>query len=146
MINKFRGEYGFLSNFSTAVITMDDGITYPTTEHAFQAYKTLDLEERKRIAALATPTESKAAGRTIKGFRKDWSKVSISVMEQCLRKKFALPHLRAKLLATGDQELIEGNTWGDKFWGVCDGEGQNNLGKLLMKIRQEIKNEHNRES
>ena len=65
-------------------------------------------------------------------------------MEDCLRAKFAIPELKEMLLATGDEELIEGTWWHDQFWVVCyfdqhKGEGQNHLGKLLMKIREELK-------
>jgi predicted NAD-dependent protein-ADP-ribosyltransferase YbiA (DUF1768 family) len=59
-------------------------------------------------------------------------------METLLRQKFAHPELRAKLKETNDAELVEGNWWGDRFWGVCRGEGENHLGKLLMKIRAEL--------
>lgn len=58
------------------------------------------------------------------------------------RQKYTVPYLREKLLATGDAELVEGNTWGDRFWGVCNGVGQNWLGRLLMQVRDEIKVMH----
>lgn len=59
-------------------------------------------------------------------------------MEDLLRQKFSKTPLRRLLLATGEAELIEGNTWGDTYWGVCHGVGQNHLGCLLMKIRGEL--------
>jgi predicted NAD-dependent protein-ADP-ribosyltransferase YbiA (DUF1768 family) len=71
--------------------------------------------------------------------RHDWEAVKFSYMELGLRLKFQNSDLAEKLIATGDEELVEGNTWGDRVWGVCDGEGENRLGKLLMKIREEIK-------
>lgn len=138
-IDKFRGQYNFLSNFSNSVITMPDGITYPSVEHAFQAYKSWSFKERERIAALKTPTEAKSAGRNIKDFREDWNTVRISVMYECLKRKFKDPVLANRLLSTNNEYLEEGNTWGDTFWGVCKGVGYNHLGKLLMKIRSELK-------
>jgi hypothetical protein len=59
-------------------------------------------------------------------------------MTEIIRLKFQNPGLKAKLLATGNQELIEGNTWGDCYWGVCEGNGQNHLGKILMQVREEL--------
>jgi predicted NAD-dependent protein-ADP-ribosyltransferase YbiA (DUF1768 family) len=70
--------------------------------------------------------------------RKDWEGVKIQVMRDVLRLKFANPGLRDRLLETGDRELIEGNTWGDTFWGVCRGSGKNWLGQLLMELRGEL--------
>ncbi len=62
-------------------------------------------------------------------------------MLDLLRIKFTIPTLRERLLATGDQTLIEGNTWGDTYWGVCRGVGLNNLGTLLMQVREECRAE-----
>lgn len=136
MINSFDKEYYFLSNFYPSKITFE-GIEYKTVEHAFQAAKSLDNFERYTIAMMPTPGRAKQMGRSI-NLRADWEEVKESVMETCLREKFAIPEFREKLLATGDEELIEGNTWNDRFWGVCNGEGENKLGKLLMKIRKEL--------
>ena len=135
-INTFRGEYEFLSNFSPAEIEYE-GILYPTTEHAFQAAKMLDPDARRACAALATPGQAKRWGRAVK-LRPDWEHVKLDVMEAVLRLKFARPELTQKLLATSKATLIEGNTWGDKFWGVCDGVGENHLGLLLMKVRDAL--------
>lgn len=137
MINYFDGEYAFLSNYYNSPIT-HDGITYPTNEHFFQAMKTLKVDERLAIAAAKTPGQAKRMGRSVT-LRSDWETVKSYYMELGLRLKFQNPDLAAKLIATGDEELIEGNTWGDRIWGVCNGEGENRLGKLLMKIRDELK-------
>ena len=59
-------------------------------------------------------------------------------MEEIVRIKFKDEDLRKLLLATCTEELVEGNNWGDKFWVVCDGQGRNELGKILMKVRREI--------
>ena len=79
-------------------------------------------------------------GRKV-NLRKDWEDVKIQVMENGLRLKFQDPTLRKKLLATEDEELVEGNPWGDRYWGVCNGSGKNKLGKLLMKIRKELQDD-----
>lgn len=146
-IDEFQGDYRFLSNFWPAPVTFDE-IEYPSVEHAYQAAKTLDPDERRRIAALATPAEAKTAGRALasRGLqRADWEQVKVDVMEQCVREKFTRhADLRAKLLATGDAELIEGNDWGDRVWGVSPppsrgGVGENRLGKILMSVRDELR-------
>lgn len=138
MIDNFDGEYAFLSNFYESPMTIQ-GITYPTNEHFFQAMKTLDLSERKKIASAQTPGQAKRLGRQVK-LRWDWESVKEDAMLTGLRYKFSNPDLKEKLLATGNEELIEGNWWGDQYWGVCDGVGKNKLGKLLMKVREELAN------
>jgi ribA/ribD-fused uncharacterized protein len=135
-IDKFTGDYRFLSNFFLSPICMN-GLVYPTVEHAYQAMKTFDQEERVRIAGQPTPGKAKSAGRKVT-LRSDWENVKIDIMENLLRLKFKWPHLRDKLLATGDTELIEGNSWGDRFWGVFLGRGRNELGLALMRIRKEL--------
>src|SRR5690606_37875392 len=83
---------------------------------------------------------AKRLGRQIKMVQ-NWDQIKVEVMERLLRQKFAPgTELARKLVATGDAQLIEYNTWGDTFWGVCDGTGQNWLGRLLMKIREELRN------
>lgn len=136
-IDSFSGEYDFLSNFYSQEITYD-GIKYPTNEHAFQAAKTLDLAKRQAIAKLATPGQAKRAGRKVL-LRSDWEDVKFDVMKEIVILKFITPELKEKLLATKDAELIEGNTWNDRCWGVCNGVGQNNLGQILMEVRELLK-------
>ena len=138
-IDLFRGENSFLSNMFDSPVTVR-GETYPTAEHAFQAAKFADKAKRDAIAAAKSPAEAKKLGRQ-SGMRSDWNEKRILVMEEILRAKFEQnPDLMQKLVATGDAELIEGNTWGDKFWGQVNGEGENNLGKILMKLREEFRN------
>lgn len=136
MIDNFYGEYRFLSNFWPSPIELDRMI-YPTVEHAFQAAKTDNRPERERIAALPTPGSAKRAGRKV-ALRPDWEHVKVAVMEDLVRRKFSDPDLAARLLATGAEELVEGNTWNDCFWGVCRGQGRNELGQILMKVRAEL--------
>ena len=142
MIAIFDNEYAFLSNFYESPFEVD-GITYPTVEHFFQAMKSKDIEGRKKIAAAPTPGKAKRLGRTIE-LRKDWEEIKVAVMKFGLAQKFRIPELREKLLATGNEELIEGNFWHDNVWGNClcaecqDIPGRNMLGMLLMKVREEI--------
>ena len=145
MIKCFDGEFAFLSNFYESPIS-DGEITYPTVEHYFQAMKTPSMEEAVEIAAAPTPGRAKRLGRKCQ-LRSDWEEIKIPVMRSALRKKFSDPELKAKLLATGDQHLEESNTWHDNFWGVChcekcqDTMAYNHLGKLLMELRKELKEE-----
>jgi ribA/ribD-fused uncharacterized protein len=137
-INCFHGEFEFLSNFHMTDIPYK-GIVYPSTEHAFQAQKVMNLNVRREIAALDTPGKAKRMGKKVK-LRPDWEQVKDEEMyEVCFVKFFSDPELNEMLQATGDAELIEGNTWGDKYWGVCRGEGQNKLGKILMRVREEMR-------
>lgn len=139
-IDTFRGEWNFLSNFFAAPVEME-GITYPTTEHAFQAMKTHETAERYVVRDSPTPTTAKRRGRKVT-LRDGWNTERFAVMEEVLRAKFADPRLRGKLLATGNRVLIEGNTWRDTTWGmVRDAQtggwrGENRLGKLLMQLRE----------
>ncbi len=136
-ITSFSGAYRFLSNFWPATIVYE-GVKYSTTEHAYQAAKSLDPVIREAISFLPYPSQAKKAGKGIK-VRADWEEVKLQVMLDVLRLKFnSSEFLRLRLLATAPQELIEGNTWNDTFWGVCNGKGQNHLGKLLMQVRDEL--------
>ena len=138
MIDSFRNEYSFLSNYSCSPFYIDT-VLFPTMEHYFQASKASNQEDYLRIAYAPTPGDAKRLGRRIQ-LRPNWEEVKDNVMLIGLRKKFADPELHDLLLATGDEELVEGNYWGDTYWGVCNGIGQNKLGKLLMQVREEIKN------
>ena len=140
MIIQFRGEDNFLSNFYPA-LTMYDGYLYSTSEHAFVAAKTLDLDMRVRVSKIPTSGRAKKFGRSLT-LRPDWELVKIPIMHQIVRDKFIRnPELRKKLLATDEHELIEGNNWGDNFWGVDmrTRRGENHLGKILMLVRGELK-------
>lgn len=132
----FDGAYRFLSNFHPSPIVMD-GMMCFTVEHAFQAMKTVDVEERIPVAAAATPGRAKTRGRQVT-LRPDWEQIKDRVMLDCLRAKFACnPKLAAQLDATGDAYLEEGNDWGDRYWGTVGGAGLNMLGLLLMHVRRE---------
>jgi len=133
-IDQFEGEFRFLSNFFVAPVEFE-GKVYPSSEHLYQALKTLDPEEREQVRLAPTPGASKKMGKTIT-LRPDWDDVKDGIMEEIIRLKFTQnPELAEKLLATGDAELIEGNWWGDVYWGICKGEGLNKLGLLLQALR-----------
>ena len=136
-IDRFRGEYAFLSNFHRKPFRWQ-GEVWRTSEAAFQAAKTLDDRERERIRLAPSPAAAKRLGRRA-DLRPDWEHVKDDVMHSVLLAKFAVPELRDALLATGDGELVEGNTWGDTYWGVCGGKGRNQLGRTLMRIRDDIR-------
>jgi ribA/ribD-fused uncharacterized protein len=137
-IDSFEGEYRFLSNFWPAKVVFE-GLSYPSVEHAYQSAKTLDMDDRKHIAAIPDAADAKRLGRELK-LRPDWEQVKLGVMETCVRYKFSHnPEMRTKLLATGELYLEEGNTWNDRYWGVCEGQGENHLGKILMKVRAELR-------
>ena len=138
VIDHFRGEFDWLSNFFQCQVEFE-GMNFSNVEAAFQAAKCLDMKERERFFDLSGG-QAKRLGRRVE-LRSDWEEVKIDIMRQVLKSKFTHnPELRAKLIATGDAELIEGNNWNDRFWGVCRGVGQNHLGKLLMEIRAELVN------
>ena len=142
-IDSFRGEHRFLSNFYPAVVEFE-GMTYTTSEHAYQAAKSTNVLTRIRIGLLPTPGDAKSEGRSLL-LRPDWDRVKVEVMTAILRSKFAAgTDLAARLLATGSAELVEGNHWHDKIWGrctcqQCGGEGENLLGRTLMRIRGELR-------
>jgi ribA/ribD-fused uncharacterized protein len=137
-IKEFRGSYAFLSNFHKSVVMLG-GLSFPTVEHAFQAAKTEDVEQRISIMLADTPAQAKRLGRQVT-LRGDWEDMKITVMHMLLTQKFEQASLKERLLATLPRLLEEGNSWSDTFWGVdlTTGKGKNVLGKLLMQVRLEI--------
>jgi ribA/ribD-fused uncharacterized protein len=138
MITSFSGEYRFLSNFWLAPVTYE-GITYPSSEHAYQAAKSLNPTIREVFFMLSSPSKAKKMGQQII-IRPDWEDVKINVMRDIVTAKFEQnEYLMRLLMETRGFHLIEGNTWGDRFWGECPvGNGRNELGKILMAIRDDI--------
>ncbi|GEM_PF-207837 len=133
-ISAFTGKYAFLSNFFAAPIRYENQ-TWPTVEHAYQAAKTLVCNEKERVRRAATPGAAKKLGRRV-SLRRDWDAVKIGIMQDLVRAKFDQhPELRNLLIETKDAQLVEGNTWNDTFWGVCNGRGRNELGQILMNLR-----------
>ena len=132
-IKGFFDEYRYLSNFHLCEVLFE-GVLYPSSENAYMAAKTTDLESRKQFETIK-PREAKELGMKIK-LRDNWDQIKFQVMYDILLDKFTRnSDLRQELLDTGDKFLEETNYWGDVIWGVCDGKGQNNLGLTLMKIR-----------
>ena len=155
MIESFSGRYNFLSNFYPAKIE-HQGITYPTLEHYYVSMKVKNDQQidgkyitmidcRELIAKMPNPARVKQFGKIIK-VRRDWDDVKLDIMLWGIREKFKHTDLKDLLLSTGDQELVEGNTWNDTYWGICRGEGQNNLGKILMKVRMELRQQNDKPS
>lgn len=139
-ITSFTYAYRFLSNFYPCTIAYE-GITYKSLEHAYQAAKSLLPAEREKIRRCPTAAIAKRKGRHVT-LRPDWEAVKFDIMRDLLRQKFTGDFvLRCSLISTGDAELIETNSWGDRVWGVCGGKGENWLGKLLMEVRAELQKE-----
>lgn len=129
----FSGEHRFLSNFWPCEVRYGD-VKFNSVEAAYQAAKCASREEVLRFQHLG-PKEAKRLGRSVR-LRDDWERVKLGVMQALLEQKFASgSDLARRLVATHPAALVEGNWWGDKFWGVCDGEGENHLGRLLMLVR-----------
>jgi len=131
-IDKFRGEYNFLSNFYPCRIEYD-GRVYSSVEAAYQACKTDDPIVKDQFVQYDA-RQAKQAGKELKP-NATWNDIKYGIMVSLLLIKFNDPTLKAKLLYTRDEELIEGNNWHDVWWGVCEGNGKNMLGKALMYVR-----------
>ena len=145
VISRFSGKYRFLSNFYGAPVDYE-GVFYPTVEHAFQASKTLDKGLRIVVRDSWSPGAAKKFGRVLE-LRPGWEKIKLGIMADLVWLKFSGDRrLAVKLLRTKDAELVEGNTWGDYFWGVCNGKGENHLGKILMRVRDRLRKEERKRS
>lgn len=135
------GEFRYMSNFEVCDIYFD-GDLYGSTEAAYMAGKTLDPAVRAQFQKSSgiTPSEARKLGQLI-GLRPDWNVVRYDTMAAVVFDKFYRhKHLRDLLLSTGSKYIEETNHWGDKFWGVCDGKGENNLGRIIMNVREFWKN------
>lgn len=140
-VKGFFGKYRFLSNFHLAGVWYE-GILYPSTEHAYQSAKTLDIDIRKEFLELSC-NKAKNKGQVI-GLRDNWDTIKYEVMFAVVFDKFTRHQdLKESLLLTGDMYLEETNHWGDTYYGVCNGEGKNVLGKILMSVRNILKSNPN---
>lgn len=139
IINGFKKDYFFLSNFYESIIYVD-GKKYKSVEHAYQASKTLDENIKNLIMSAKSPNLAKRLGNSIEK-RKDWDQIKLDLMKLLVKKKFENPFLRPLLVATNDKILINENSWHDKFWGIYQNEGENWLGVILMEIREQITQE-----
>lgn len=140
-ITNFRGDYFFLSNFFPCVFSWNN-MTWRSSEHAFQASKAIEKTSMIAIKMATSASEAKwLGGRCRKKI--NWEEIRYDIMKEIVRAKFSIPDLAQRLIATGEAELIELNTWYDTLWGQCvdsTGErvGQNLLGKILMEIRSDF--------
>ena len=160
MIEQFRGEYSFLSNMEPLTVpVLTKGVhTYAySSEHAYQAAKFADPAIHLLVAHVTA--EERGLGERIDGIAAKnfahelidagellnprWNpKFKVEVMQDAVLRKFiANPELLDKLLATGQETIVEGNTWGDRFWGVDpigSENGENHLGRILMDVRLKL--------
>lgn len=143
MIDKFKNEYSFLSNFYKCSIRYDNKF-WGTAEHLYQALKTIDSYQREQIRSVSAPGEARKIGQNVI-LRPGWEFKRYDIMRYCVRLKFEQNRiLRKRLLFTGEKILVEGNYWHDNIWGDCicskckDIEGQNCLGEILMLVRSKI--------
>ena len=128
--------YGCFSNFSRHGVDLD-GAWWPTTEHYFQAQKFVDASYTEKIRISFTPKQAADLGRSRSvPLRTDWETIKDAVMFKAVQRKFELHgEIRAVLLSTGEEELVE-NAPGDYYWGCgADGSGKNQLGITLMQVR-----------
>jgi ribA/ribD-fused uncharacterized protein len=133
-IRGFKDDYAWASNFCQAPVTYD-GFKWPDNEHPFHWKKTPDRGFQALIMQAGTAWDAKRLGRQAP-LRPDWEQIKKLVMFDLALAKFQQnPRLRQLLVATGDAEMIEDNTWGDTYWGVCRGRGHNYLGRILMSVR-----------
>jgi len=142
-IDEFRGEYSFLSNFYPAPFVDNSGLLWATSEHYYQAHKTNDPYTFDCIRHATTPGISKKLGANVE-LRGDWNDVKIDIMKKAIRYKFDQNlDIKEKLILTGEADLIEGNRWGDTFWGydLNKHRGKNVLGNLLIELRQFYRDE-----
>lgn len=141
VITKFYDRFRFLSNFYGCEVWFE-GEQYRSVEHAYQAAKTLNATTRRWIQEAPTAAVAKRRGnnRSRVQMRSNWDVIKSSIMLELLESKFDDPALRARLVRTFPHRLVEGNTWGDTYWGidVRTGEGENMLGKLLEIVREGI--------
>ena len=135
-----RDEYGYLSSFWPAPITLN-GVTWPTNEHYFQAQKFAGTEHTEAIRRVASPMIAARMGRSrARPLRPDWNTVKEDIMLEALRAKFTQhPDLGERLRATGEAQLVE-HSRRDAYWADGgDGHGLNRLGRLLMRVRAELR-------
>ena len=152
-IDSFSGKYRYMSNFFPARTRIKVKYLHPniqkkfrkdydfegtTSEHCFQAAKMTNLEDFNRVISVNTPSLANNFGRLLP-IRDDWDDIRLEIMYLVVMDKFKRNKVIRELLKrTKEAELIEGNTWGDQFWGVCKGEGKNHLGKILMEVRSKL--------
>jgi ribA/ribD-fused uncharacterized protein len=134
------GKYRPLSNFHRKSLTVD-GIEYWTSEAAYMAEKTDVLEEKLNLSRIIDGTAAKKYGQTVT-LKADWDDIKPTAMYKVLLAKFSQnPELAELLLSTGEKYIEETNWWGDKYWGMCGGDGLNVLGYTLMAVRNRLRDQ-----
>lgn len=133
----FFGPFRFLSNFHFVEVEYE-GLKYRTTEHAYQAAKSSNKAERLAIQSVLQPREARQLGQQVK-LSSSWHEDKYEIMLDLTIQKYSSGPLRQWLLDTGESYLEETNTWGDIYWGVCNGVGENNLGHILMEVRRGLR-------
>lgn len=135
MISEFRGDYAWLSNFYPSKIYYD-GYYFSCVECAYQSQKNNDVSWK----LFCSEHDAKIVKRESKKINLiyNWDYIKFYIMLDCLNLKFRQEPFKSLLVATEDHELIEGNNWGDTYWGICNGKGKNTLGKMLMSIRNDL--------
>ena len=137
-ILEFKGDYRYLSNMYKVFFRID-GTLYLSVEHWYQANKTTNPDIYDSIRKCSTPYEAKTVGNQIIEIRPDWDDIKLDIMYKGVHAKFSQNRdLKSKLLSTRGL-LVEGNTWGDQYWGICKGIGENHLGKILVRVREELR-------
>lgn len=144
-ITSFMEEYRFLSNFYQSPVAYG-GLTYPNAEAAFQAQKCQKEEDKVKYTLIKNPVVAKRMGKKEPDLPANWREISYGIMLEIIRAKFSVPEMAEKLLSTGDAELMEGNNHHDNLWGNCAcprcaaKTGENRLGRILMQVREELRN------
>jgi ribA/ribD-fused uncharacterized protein len=141
-IVRFESEFFWLSNFYEVPVKLGN-LTFGSTEAAFQGckYKAALGDQKEQYEFMqdmiqANPSQSKKLGKRLLIDLDKWESIKVTCMREVVKAKFDQhDDLRLKLIETGAALLVEGNTWGDKFWGRCDGMGLNVLGSILMELR-----------
>jgi ribA/ribD-fused uncharacterized protein len=143
VVKEFRGEHAFLSNFYVNEFTWR-GIVFPTGEHAFSYAKGFHAVNRKEagqhfvdVLRADTPGQAKGFGRRLEINVPAWDGYKVQVMREIVHARFQTSQedMVGPLINTGAMLLVEGNDWGDTFWGRCNGKGFNTLGVILMEER-----------
>jgi len=136
LIDRFDKDYKFLSNFWPCRIIWDS-LEFPSVENAYQARKTDDPNIRWRFTQFSPGAAKRRASELI--LPANWAEIKYLHMLALVQQKFQHPGMMRLLLGTGQAMLVEGNQWGDTYWGVCNGQGENKLGKILMQVRDGLR-------
>jgi ribA/ribD-fused uncharacterized protein len=121
------------------------GILWTTSEHAYQAAKFEDPNIILKVQNARSAYEAKkVAHEHEESIKRDWDKIKIGIMKEIVREKLLQhPYIQRKLLETGDMKMVEDSPT-DSFWGRGpDWNGENNLGKIWMKLREELRQKQN---